>query len=86
VWVGNDDGRPMARVAGGAIPAEIWRQVMLAAHATLPPRPFSWASGEPIEPTTVSDPREAFYQALAADFAAAARPPARPPDPSPLRP
>ncbi|MCC7251180.1 PBP1A family penicillin-binding protein [Hyphomicrobium sp.] len=32
VWVGNDDGRTMNRVVGGALPAEIWREVMLAAH------------------------------------------------------
>lgn len=31
VWVGNDDGRPMARVTGGAVPAAIWRDLMLAA-------------------------------------------------------
>jgi penicillin-binding protein 1A len=32
VWVGNDDGRTMNRVAGGTLPAEIWHDVMLAAH------------------------------------------------------
>lgn len=31
VWVGNDDGRAMNRVVGGALPAEIWRDVMTAA-------------------------------------------------------
>jgi penicillin-binding protein 1A len=77
VWIGNDDGRPMAHTAGGTLPAEVWRQVMLAAHKDLPVRPFSWASGEQIEPPAVSDPRDAFYQALATDFANAARPPNR---------
>jgi membrane peptidoglycan carboxypeptidase len=76
----------MAHVAGGALPAEIWRQVMLAAHATLPVRPFSWASGEQIEPAAVSDPRDAFYQALAADFAATARPANRSSTNTPMRP
>jgi penicillin-binding protein 1A len=33
VWIGNDDGAPMNRVAGGTLPAEIWREIMLAAHA-----------------------------------------------------
>jgi len=33
VWTGNDDGSPMNRVVGGTLPAEIWRQVMLAAGA-----------------------------------------------------
>ncbi|MDB5453282.1 MAG: family penicillin-binding protein [Caulobacteraceae bacterium] len=76
VWVGNDDGRPMAHVAGGAMPAEIWRQVMLAAHDGLPVRAFSWAPpGEAEAPTGVSEPRDAFYQALAADFAKTAAPP-----------
>jgi penicillin-binding protein 1A len=32
VWTGNDDGRQMNRVAGGGLPAEIWRDVMIAAH------------------------------------------------------
>jgi len=33
VWVGNDDGSTMNRVAGGTLPAEIWHEVMRAAHA-----------------------------------------------------
>jgi penicillin-binding protein 1A len=32
VWVGNDDGRTMNKVVGGMLPAEIWHEVMLAAH------------------------------------------------------
>jgi penicillin-binding protein 1A len=32
VWVGNDDGRTMNRVRGGTLPAEIWHDVMVAAH------------------------------------------------------
>lgn len=32
VWVGNDDNRPMNRVTGGDLPAEIWRRVMILAH------------------------------------------------------
>jgi penicillin-binding protein 1A len=32
VWVGNDNGRPMNKVMGGSLPAEIWREVMAAAH------------------------------------------------------
>jgi penicillin-binding protein 1A len=32
VWVGNDDGRPTQRVAGGGLPALLWREIMLAAH------------------------------------------------------
>jgi penicillin-binding protein 1A len=37
VWVGNDDRRPMKRVAGGTLPAKIWREVMLLAHEGLAP-------------------------------------------------
>ncbi|HWK39950.1 MAG TPA: PBP1A family penicillin-binding protein [Hyphomicrobium sp.] len=33
VWTGNDDGSAMNHVVGGTLPAEIWRQVMLAAGA-----------------------------------------------------
>jgi len=42
VWVGNDDGAPMNQVTGGAIPAEIWRRMMVVAHANLPAHDFDW--------------------------------------------
>ena len=42
VWVGNDDDRPMNKVTGGQLPAQIWRQMMLTAHQGLPPRDFAW--------------------------------------------
>ncbi len=32
VWVGNDNGQTMNKVMGGTLPAQIWREVMLAAH------------------------------------------------------
>ena len=47
VWLGNDDGTPMHKVTGGSDPAVLWRQVMLAAHAGLPPKPLRGAA--PIE-------------------------------------
>ncbi|HEX8232622.1 MAG TPA: PBP1A family penicillin-binding protein [Caulobacteraceae bacterium] len=31
VWVGNDDNQPMNRVAGGGLPAQIWREFVGAA-------------------------------------------------------
>jgi penicillin-binding protein 1A len=37
VWVGNDNGKSMNRTTGGSLPADIWRQVMHAAHEGLPP-------------------------------------------------
>ena len=40
VWLGNDDDTPMHKVTGGGDPAALWRQVMLAAHAGLPPAPL----------------------------------------------
>jgi penicillin-binding protein 1A len=32
VWVGNDDGSPMKGVTGGNVPAQIWREFMMAAR------------------------------------------------------
>jgi penicillin-binding protein 1A len=40
VWVGNDDRHAMKRVAGGTLPAKLWREVMLLAHEGLPPLPL----------------------------------------------
>jgi membrane peptidoglycan carboxypeptidase len=31
VWIGNDDNSPMRHVAGGSLPATIWKQFMTAA-------------------------------------------------------
>ncbi|MBI1383342.1 MAG: PBP1A family penicillin-binding protein [Rhizobiales bacterium] len=41
VWVGNDANRSMQSVSGGDIPAHIWREVMLAAHEGLLPKPLA---------------------------------------------
>ncbi len=38
VWMGNDDGKPMKKVTGGGLPANLWRSFMLAAHDGLPVR------------------------------------------------
>jgi len=40
VWVGNDDGTAMNRVVGGSLPADIWHDVMLAAHNGGQPAPL----------------------------------------------
>lgn len=40
VWVGNDDGSPMKGVTGGGLPARIWSDFMLEAHAGAPVRPL----------------------------------------------
>jgi penicillin-binding protein 1A len=76
--VGNDDNRPMNKVVGGDLPADIWRRFMLAAEANQPARDFSGAPAAPAMPPASSEPAEAgsraaFYQGLAQDFAEAQR-------------
>ena len=80
VWVGNDDNGPMNRVAGGALPADIWRRFMLAAETNLPARDFSGAPIASAPPAAAASDQEAapgdrqgFYQGLVQDFAEAAR-------------
>lgn len=51
-WVGNDDNRAMKRVAGGTLPARLWREVMLLAHEGLPPLPLPGT--EPASPLAMS--------------------------------
>ena len=41
VWMGNDDGRPMKRVTGGGLPAQVWKDFMQAAEVGLPVRPLA---------------------------------------------
>lgn len=80
VWVGNDDGRPMARIAGGALPAQIWARVMTEAHRGLPVRPFDWlGQAQPQAPLPVAP--DAFYETSASppEQPAADEPP---PDPN----
>lgn len=71
VWVGNDDDRPMNKVAGGGIPSTIWRRFMMEAHVGKEARDFDWLLPDPI-PETEDDPRNPFYGELASDFARAA--------------
>ncbi|MEZ5828787.1 MAG: penicillin-binding protein 1A [Hyphomicrobiales bacterium] len=40
VWIGNDDGAPMQKVTGGTLPAELWHDIMLAAHQDKPSLPL----------------------------------------------
>jgi penicillin-binding protein 1A len=55
VWIGNDDNTPMNKVTGGAIPAEIWRRMMLLAHQDTPVRDFAWLPPEAPPTDTTSD-------------------------------
>jgi penicillin-binding protein 1A len=49
VWVGNDDGHPMKKVAGSGLPVKIWQGYMTAALGNELPRPLPWPSGnEPL--------------------------------------
>ena len=49
VWLGNDDNQPMKRVTGGGLPARIWHDFMMDAHAGLPPRPLPGLDLRPAE-------------------------------------
>ncbi|HEX9440350.1 MAG TPA: PBP1A family penicillin-binding protein, partial [Roseiflexaceae bacterium] len=40
VWVGNDDGSRMKKVTGGTLPAKLWHEIMLYAHADKTPLPL----------------------------------------------
>ena len=68
VWVGADDARPMRGIAGGDLPAEIWKRFMLKAHEGVPARGFEPFTAEAAE----IDNRAIFYSGLAADFGDAA--------------
>ncbi len=58
VWVGNDDGRTMNRVVGGALPAEIWREVITAAYEKNAPfRPTVGTTGDVAAVTAANDQR-----------------------------
>ena len=47
VWVGNDNGAPMAKVTGGELPAAIWKRFMTVAEKNYPSRDFPWLVAEP---------------------------------------
>jgi penicillin-binding protein 1A len=46
--MGNDDEKPMQKVTGGSLPAQLWRGFMTDAHQGLPPR--SLPSLAPLSP------------------------------------
>lgn len=48
VWFGNDDGAPMKKVTGGALPAQAWHEFMVAAHEGVPVAalPGTWRTGD----------------------------------------
>ena len=56
VWLGNDDNDEMKKVTGGSLPAKLWHDFMIDAHAGLPPRPLSFAADA--DPGAVTAPQE----------------------------
>jgi penicillin-binding protein 1A len=76
VWIGNDDYTPMEHVAGGTLPAAIWRQFMVEAHKGIPAHGFDWAppleAPPPPPPKDTPDPRNTYYNELANDFSTTA--------------
>ncbi|MFV0298036.1 MAG: transglycosylase domain-containing protein, partial [Hyphomicrobiaceae bacterium] len=75
VWLGNDDGKPMNKVYGGGLPAEIWKSVMQSAHAGLSPRALPGMDNArppklvpPIRPVALHAPAEPTPVAIAAEM------------------
>ncbi|MEQ1710149.1 MAG: penicillin-binding transpeptidase domain-containing protein, partial [Hyphomicrobium sp.] len=60
VWSGNDNGKPMNNVMGGGLPAEIWREVMVAAHGGKAPLALPGTAGSvPSGPSADAAPQPA---------------------------
>ena len=70
VWTGNDDGVAMNRVVGGSLPAEIWREIMIGAHAGRQPLPL--AGAEPATAGYVTQEPVYPEERIADDFIARA--------------
>jgi penicillin-binding protein 1A len=66
VWTGNDDDTAMANVTGGGLPADIWREIMTAAHDGLPAEPL--AAPAPRVRSEREERLVAFYSGLSAEF------------------
>ena len=60
VWVGRDDSKPMFRVTGGSVPAEIWKGVMGVAVRRIPVTaiPYGPADLVPVPPPPPPPPVE----------------------------
>ena len=59
-WFGNDNGKPMKKVTGGGLPAKLWKDVMLKAHAGMPIRglPGLSSQGMPFQKIPSKNSRE----------------------------
>lgn len=58
VWVGNLEGDSMRAVSGTSGAAPVWRDVMLALHASSPGKPPAMPDGVEARPITLSGTRE----------------------------
>tara|TARA_B100000614_G_scaffold256971_1_gene276464 strand:+ start:385 stop:2556 length:2172 start_codon:yes stop_codon:yes gene_type:complete len=71
IWVGNDDDKPMKKVTGGGLPADLWSDMMELAHAgKTPERLIGAESGLVI--SEEAEARIAFYRGLSQAFSIAA--------------
>jgi membrane peptidoglycan carboxypeptidase len=72
VWVGNDDGTPMHRVVGGALPATIWKRFMAEATRLLGQEGARVAevrdNGLAQERSDEPRPAQCDYQACASEY------------------
>jgi penicillin-binding protein 1A len=57
VWLGRDDNKAVAGLAGGKLPAQVWADFMRAATAGLPPQPLFALS----TPGAFSEPDDEVY-------------------------
>src|SRR5271156_130382 len=61
VWFGNDDDKPMNKVTGGSLPAQTWRQFMLAATQAMPVRALPDMSVPETGPVAVAAPGRGLF-------------------------
>jgi penicillin-binding protein 1A len=78
VWVGNDNFTETARVTGGSLPTEIWRQYMTVALHSVPIRPLQMPGPDDYNVAPPQDPNAA-YSAVGAPIGVAIGEPAAPP-------
>lgn len=70
VWVGNDDDSPMKRVTGGGLPAELWSEIMKAAHEGSKPEAL-FGANRAVVLDPAAEQRITFYRGMAQAFSAA---------------
>jgi penicillin-binding protein 1A len=71
VWVGNDDEKPMKKVTGGGLPADLWSDMMVIAHDGKTPARLIGADASVVV-SEAAEARIAFYRGLSQAFSTAA--------------